>query len=139
MTHAEVHWEIQTLYAHQMRLYDDGAYEKWAATFTPDATFEIDLLPGPLAGRRAIGEAALHIRDRLDREDVQHRTWIGMLTVEPRHDGTVCARSYALVLAIPRGGKPELRHTAVCEDLLVRDGAGGWLVHDRQVVRDAVG
>lgn len=138
MTDVCVHLEVQNLYARQMRLYDDGAYAQWAATFAPDATFDIDLLPEPLKGREAIGEAARRLRTALGRADVQHRTWLGMVTVEERDTRSVTARSYAMVLAVPRGGRAEVRHTAVCEDLLVRDGRG-WLVQDRYVVRDAVG
>ncbi len=136
----EVHVSVQYFYEQQMQLFDGGAYDKWALTFAEDAVFEIDLLPGALQGRSAIAAAALRMRDGLDRDDVRHRNWLGMLTVEPRADGWVSARCYGLVLATPRGGRPELRHTTVCEDLL-RPGAapGEWLVQDRYVVRDSLG
>ncbi len=131
----ELYRQIQQFYARQMQLLDSGAAEEWAATFTPDGVFSANAHPEPAKGREAIAAGARTAVAQLAAEQVVHRHWLGMLDVRPQNDGTVSARSYALVIRIPRGGMPVLWRSCVCEDVLVRDGAG-WLVRERRVTRD---
>jgi hypothetical protein len=130
-----LHAEVQDFYARQMQALDDGRAEAWAETFTEDGSFAANAHPEPTVGRPALVAAVRETVAALAAEDVVHRHWLGMLTVDPAPDGTVRARCYALVLAIPRGGSPVIHRSTVCEDVLVRAG-DGWAVRTRQVTRD---
>lgn len=134
-----LHLEVQYFYDHQVQLIDEGLCERWAETFTEDAWFDVDVRPAQLRGRAAIEAAARESRAKLSRADVQRRHWLGMLTVRPQDDGTLHTRCYALVVSTPRGAKPELTYTTVCQDVLVSDGSGGWLVAERQLTQDSLG
>jgi hypothetical protein len=130
-----LHLEIQNFYAGQMQALDAGAAQAWAATFTDDGVFAASGHPEPTRGRAALAAAALATSTDLAAQRIVRRHWLGMLTVLARPDDTVYARSYALVIATPKGGKPGLAFSTLCEDVLVR-AAGGWLVRERVVTRD---
>jgi hypothetical protein len=130
-----LHTEIQRFYARQMQAMDSGEVETWAATFTPDGVFASNAFPQPTCGRAALAAAARHAATEAAAAGLVRRHWLGMLTVEPREDGSVFARSYALVIITPHGGAPELSRSTVCEDVLVPDG-DSWLVRERSVNRD---
>jgi hypothetical protein len=130
----DLYSQIQLFYGQQMQLLDTGATDEWAATFTEDGVFAANGLPEPVRGRTAIAAAARRAADQLAEAALEHRHWLGMLSLRP-DSGTVFARSYALVIEIPRGGSATIHRSTVCEDLLVPDG-NSWLVHRRDVTRD---
>jgi len=132
---SELYPQIEQFYATQMQLLDDGAVQEWADTFTHDGVFEANAHPEPARGREAIASAAKRTVAELAEQGLVRRHWIGMLSVRPNDDGSVGARSYAVVLQTPKGGQAAIRFSTVCEDVLVRRD-GGWQVLDRRVSRD---
>ncbi|MCY1650518.1 nuclear transport factor 2 family protein [Streptomyces sp. SL203] len=132
---AGLHGEITHFYARQMQALDDGRTDDWARTFTEDGVFLLHGGHDRAEGRPALAASSAKARAALAEQGVTHRHWLGMLTVDPRPDGSVVARCYALVVATHLGGTPALHRSTVCEDVLVRDG-DGWLVRHRQVSRD---
>ncbi|WP_328746846.1 nuclear transport factor 2 family protein [Streptomyces sp. NBC_00285] len=132
---AVLYQDIQQFYARQMQLLDDGEAERWSETFTEDGVFDGNAFPEPAAGRSAVAAAARRAVDDFTARGIQRRHWLGMLSVEPRQPDEVLVTCYAQVLETPRGGRPELRASTGCRDLLVR-GAQGWLVKHRYIHRD---
>ncbi|MEU7721807.1 nuclear transport factor 2 family protein [Streptomyces tibetensis] len=128
--------EVSHFYARQMQALDDGRTDEWAETFTEDGVFVLHGGHDRAVGRASLAASSAKARAALAEQGIRHRHWLGMLTVEPRPDGSAAARCYALVVATPLGGTPMLHRSTVCEDVLVRDGAGVWLVQHRQVSRD---
>ncbi|WP_329580445.1 nuclear transport factor 2 family protein [Kitasatospora sp. NBC_01250] len=137
-TDADLHTEVEHYYARQMQLLDRRSCDEWAATFAPDGVFDANGLPAPAKGRAAIAAAAKAAGDRLAAEGLVHRHWLGMLTVTAQPDGSVSARSYALVIQTQLGGASVLHRSTVCEDRLVRGEDGSLLVLDRKVTRDDI-
>jgi hypothetical protein len=134
---AELYQDVQHFYARQMQALDGGATAEWAETFASDGVFAAGGMPDPVQGREAIATGARQIADQFAEAGITRRHWIGMLTVTPQNDGTVHARSYALVLEIPRGGEVTARRSTLCDDVLV-SASGTWLVRHRQVTRDGL-
>jgi SnoaL-like domain len=126
---------IQHFYSRQMHALDAGEADAWAATFTEDGEFAANAHAEPTRGRAALAAAARANCAELARQNVVRRHWLGMLTVRPLADEKVHARCYALVIATPKAGKPELAFSTLCEDTLVREGET-WLVQQRTVTRD---
>jgi hypothetical protein len=133
---ADLYCQIQQFYARQMQLLDGGDAEGWAATFTPDGVFVANAHPQPVCGHDAISAAARRTVDELAAAGEVRRHWLGMVAVDRRCDGTVGAHSYALIFHTKRGGQAALRMSTACDDVLVPDGAGDWLVSYREVTRD---
>jgi 3-phenylpropionate/cinnamic acid dioxygenase small subunit len=129
--------QVQHFYARQMQLLDAGDTAAWALTFTSDGVFEAGGVPEPVRGRETIENAARATAAEFDRQGVTRRHQISMLAVDPADDGTVRARSYAVVLEIPRGGEVTVRRSTVCDDVLV-PADGWWLVRHRKVTRDGL-
>lgn len=127
--------EVQNFYGHQMRLLDEAAVDDWANTFTEDGEFAADAHPEPSRGRTAIASGARQATSQLAAKGIQRRHWLGMLDVTGNSDGTIQARTYALILETPQGGKPSTQLSCTCDDLLVRE-AGRLLVRHRRVHRD---
>ncbi|MEU0336023.1 nuclear transport factor 2 family protein [Streptomyces sp. NPDC006193] len=127
--------QVQRFYARQMHALDRGDAAAWAATFTADGTFTANAAPQPVHGRAAIRRAAEDTARDLAEKGIVRRHWLGMLDVQPRPDGTVDARSYALIVESPRNGRPDVRLSTLCEDVLV-PGEDGWQVRSRTVTRD---
>lgn len=126
---------VQQFYAVQMRLLDEGRAEEWAATFTEDGEFGQDRRPEPRRGRAEIGGRLRKAADALAARGVVRRHWLGMLAVDPRPDGTVTTRYYALVIETPLGGPSALHLSTAVDDVLVPDG-DAFLVRRRYVVHD---
>ncbi|RBQ20070.1 nuclear transport factor 2 family protein [Spongiactinospora rosea] len=127
--------EVQQFYARQMQLLDEGVVEGWAGTFTEDGVFTANAHPAPQRGRSTIEEGARKTAAQLEAREVRRRHWLGMLTVDERQDGTIAARTYALVLETPKGGQAGVLLSCTCDDVLVRQG-GELLVQHRSVHRD---
>ncbi|MEU4035517.1 nuclear transport factor 2 family protein [Streptomyces collinus] len=132
---AALYAQVQQFYAHQMQLLDLGECERWAATFTEDATFEVPTLPEPVAGRAALAAATGRTAAQLAASGTRHRHVIGMFDVAEQPDGTVRVRSYAVVYASSIGGDSRVHRVCVCDDVLVRV-AGELQVASRLVTRD---
>ncbi|MGW0737580.1 nuclear transport factor 2 family protein [Streptomyces sp. NPDC002851] len=128
--------EVQQFYAHQMQLLDLGESERWAETFTEDATFDVPTLPEPVRGRAGLVTATRRSAAELAAAGERHRHFIGMLDVTPRPDGTLGVRSYAVVYASTIGGSSRVHRVCVCEDVLVRSSEGQLQVATRKVTRD---
>lgn len=128
---------VQQFYARHMHLLDDGRADEWAATFTPDGSFSAPGLPAPVRGRGALAAAVRDTTARLSAANEVHRHWHGMVHVEPKGDGSVHVRCYALIVSV-RDGETKLHRSCVCEDILVpaEDGPGGWQVRERRVTPD---
>ncbi|OLR89598.1 nuclear transport factor 2 family protein [Actinokineospora bangkokensis] len=136
LSYGELYARVQHFYAHHMHLLDSGAAEQWAATFTEDGVFAPPSAPEPIAGRRALAEGAREAKQRLDEIGEQHRHVLVSLALDPADaDGVLTARTYAQVIATPRGGAPRLDMMCVTHDqLVVRDGE--VLLRHRRVTRD---
>lgn len=136
---AGLYADVQDFYARHMRLVDEGRVEEWGDTFTVDATISNNANPRPAHGREAIVAVIRRAHAELESRGVQHRHWMGMLTVEPvaadTGTETVRATSYALLMAVPRGGAPVIDRSTRCEDLLVRVD-GDWQIRERRVHHD---
>ncbi|MCM2414180.1 MULTISPECIES: nuclear transport factor 2 family protein [unclassified Streptomyces] len=132
---AALYTEIQQFYAQQMHLLDDGRVQEWAGTFTQQGVFAANAQPVPAVGREAITKAAQAATDAYAKAGVQRRHWLGMVSVEGVTDGAVSARCYALVIETPRGGRPEIKASTLCQDRIVRVD-GDWQIEDRQITRD---
>ncbi|MFF5448571.1 nuclear transport factor 2 family protein [Streptomyces sp. NPDC012888] len=133
---AELHAEVQQFYAHQMQLLDLAEAERWAATFTEDATFAVPTLPEPVRGRAGLVAATSRSHAELAAAGQRHRHFMGMLDVRQRPDGAVDVRSYAIVYASEIGGESRVHRVCVCEDVLVRGEDGVLRVSARVVTRD---
>lgn len=129
--------QVESFYARQMQLLDASLTAEWAATFTEDGVFATNVRPEAAVGRSVIATAAAKARAELTAAGLQHRHWLGMLVVDARPDGTVSAKSYALVIETPRGGSPTLKHSTKCDDVLVSVD-GEWLVKHRMISRDDI-
>ncbi|MFE1252131.1 nuclear transport factor 2 family protein [Streptomyces sp. NPDC058735] len=132
---APLHAEVQQFYAHQMQLLDLGEAERWAHTFTEDATFAVPTLPEPVRGRAGLVAATTRAAAELAAAGQRHRHFIGMLDVRPRNDGAVAVRSYAIVYASQVGGESRVHRVCVCDDVLLRRD-GELRVSARTVTRD---
>jgi len=117
-----VYQEIQNFYARQMRLLDEGDTQAWAETFESDGVFDANGLPEPVRGRENIQSSARKAWETLTAEGIQRRHWIGMLEVGEHADGTLLARSYALVLVTKRDDQTAIQTSTTCEDVLIRAG-----------------
>jgi 3-phenylpropionate/cinnamic acid dioxygenase small subunit len=129
--------EIQHFYARQMHMLDAGDTAAWARTFTADGVFEAGGVPEPVRGRETIEKAARATAEEFERQGVTRRHLISMLTVDRTDGEAIRARSYAVVLEIPRGGEVAVHRSTVCDDVLV-PADGRWLVRHRTVTRDGL-
>ncbi|HJD85824.1 nuclear transport factor 2 family protein [Kitasatospora aureofaciens] len=127
--------EVQHFYGRQMRHLDEGEVTEWAATFTEDGVFAANARPHPQEGRAAIEQGAREAAQRLADAGIRHRHWLGMLEVAAQPDGLVLAKTYALIVATPKGGPAAVHLSCSCEDQLVRVD-GELKVRHRQVHRD---
>ena len=135
MSQGMLYQEVQQFYARQMRYLDEGAVAQWAETFEVDGVFAANAHPEPYRGRDTIEAGARKAAEQLAADGIQRRHWLGMLDVDEQPDGTILARTYALILSTPKGGQAGVHLSTTCEDVLVRDGAT-LLVRNRQVYRD---
>lgn len=132
---ADVYFQIQQFYAHQMQLLDRGATEEWADTFTEEGVFAANAQPEPVRGRSVIAAGAARAGADFAAKGIQRRHWLGMVSASGREDGTVEARAYALVLTTPKGGQAAIGVSTTMNDILVKEN-GEWKVRRRDVSRD---
>ncbi|MEU5884579.1 nuclear transport factor 2 family protein [Spirillospora sp. NPDC047279] len=134
-TFETLYTEVQQFYARHMRLLDDGAAEAWAATFTADGSFKLPSADEPVRGRATLAAGVARSAAALAEAGEQHRHVLTMVEVSPREDGSLGVRSYAQIIATPRGGQPRLHLMCVCSDVLVYED-GELRVRERVVTRD---
>ncbi|GGQ86058.1 nuclear transport factor 2 family protein [Couchioplanes azureus] len=132
---AEVYAEVQQFYARQMYLLDTGDAEQWAATFTEDGSFAPPSAPAPIRGRETLAAGAKRAAQELAEAGQRHRHLLLAIDVEPQQDDSLVVRSYAQIVATPRGGESRIHLMCETHDVLVRDG-DRLLVKDRRVTRD---
>lgn len=135
-TVAEHYHTVLHFYARQMQLLDDGEIDRWAGTFTADATFGSNAMPAPLAGRDAILRGARE-HDAMRQAGTQRRHLMSNLSIAPGDDGAIRAISYVSVVETHEG-TTALRFSTLLEDELVCEG-GEWLVRTRRIKRDDLG
>lgn len=134
--HSEaLYTEVQHFYGRQMRFMDSGDARSWSETFTLDGVFAANARPVPQSGRQAIYEGAKAASEQLEANGIRRRHWLGMLEVQEEADGSVTAKTYALIVSTKLGGSPQTELSCTCEDRLVRQD-GQLLVQHRQVHRD---
>ena len=131
----DLYAQVQQFYSHQMQLFDAHDAERWAATFTEDAVFDVPTLDEPVRGRAGLTSNVLRNKAQQQRSGQRLRHWIGMLDVQPQRDGELRTRCYALVYGTPRGGSSKLLRVCVMEDALVRV-RGKLRTRRRLVTRD---
>jgi 3-phenylpropionate/cinnamic acid dioxygenase small subunit len=131
----DLYAQVQQFYAHQMQLFDEHDAERWAATFTEDAVFDVPTLDEPVRGRAALAANVLRNKAQQQRSGEQLRHWIGMLDVQPQRDDALHTRCYALVYVTARGGSSKVLRVCVMGDVLVRT-RGKWRTRHRIVSRD---
>ena len=138
LTEAGRYQEIQHFYARHMQSVDAGDAVAWARGFTEDGVFDSNVLPAPVVGRDTIESATL-AGERRRPAGLVRRHVMTMLTVDPAPESgpdAVRTRSYVSVLETLPGARTALHCSTVCEDVLVRDEDGGWLVRSRHITRD---
>ncbi|MEV1026978.1 nuclear transport factor 2 family protein [Streptomyces sp. NPDC050264] len=133
---AVLYTQVQQFYAHQMQLFDGGAAQQWARTFTEDAVFDVPASAGPVHGRAALAASLDAAAARAARTGVRYRHVMGMPDVAQRPDGGWDVRSYTIVHASTIGGVSRVHRVCVCEDVLVCGADGRLLVSHRRVTRD---
>ncbi|MDN3027274.1 nuclear transport factor 2 family protein [Streptomyces sp. S.PB5] len=116
----DLYAQVQQYYSHQMQLFDEHDAERWAATFTEDAVFDVPTLDEPVRGRAALAANVLRNKAQQERSGEQLRHWIGMLDIRAQQDEELRTRCYALVYATPLGGSSRVLRVCVMEDVLVR-------------------
>ncbi|GAA0608485.1 hypothetical protein GCM10010174_27120 [Kutzneria viridogrisea] len=131
----DLHTQVEMFYARHMQLLGDEDFEGWARTFTEDATFGGSSHSEPLRGRAAIADGGRRGQQVLTDKGLVHRRWLGMVTVDPRQDGSLAVRSYGVVVQTERDGGSVPVRPAVFEDLLV-PSQDGWLISQRVISRD---
>lgn len=124
---------VSELYARQNYAVDEGDAEAFAATYTPDGTFNSPTYGESIVGTEALIELAQRVHAELAAEGVQQRHWLNNVVVDTQAS---TARSYVMVVRTgPDGVCALLRHIIVTDEL-VFDEHGKLKVRARQVRRD---
>jgi actinorhodin biosynthesis protein ActVIA len=138
-SHAALYAEVQQHQARQMHALDEGKFEEYAATFTPDGLFRHTPGREPARGREAIVRELYEFHERYADDPVQRRHLFTMLAVDELDDTSVQADFYALVLTTRTTGLT-VGPSCPVRDVLVRadDGrlltASRWVEHDNRTV-----
>ncbi|MGW3989870.1 nuclear transport factor 2 family protein [Streptomyces sp. NPDC004830] len=131
----ELYGQVLQFYAHQMQLFDGHEAERWAATFTEDAVFDVPTLDAPLRGRAGLAANVRRNRAVQERSGDRLRHFVGMLDIEPGRADELRTRCYALVYGTGRDGGCRVVRVCVMQDVLVRV-RGKWRTRHRVVTRD---
>lgn len=106
-------------YARQMQALDNLRFEDYAATFTEDGSFQHSPQAEPALTRAGIVAALIDFHKRFDDDPVQRRHWFNHVLLDPLADGSISATTYALIVTVRPGGKPEIAPSCVVHDILV--------------------
>ncbi len=118
--------EIEQLYAQYNHAIDSGDAEGWAATFTPDGTFN------RFTGREALVGFIKNWREKMNGANRRH--WNSNLRITPAADG---ASGVVMLMLLDVGTQPpSIVMTGQYTDSLVKT-ASGWRFRSRQVKGDA--
>ena len=118
--------DIEQLYAQYNHAIDAGDGEGWAATFTPDGSFN------NFTGREALVGFIKNWREK--RSGATRRHWNSNLRITPSADG---ASAVVLLMIVDVGAQPPaIVMTGQYTDALVKT-ANGWRFKSRQVKGDA--
>ncbi|WP_406289152.1 nuclear transport factor 2 family protein [Embleya sp. NBC_00896] len=134
----DLYARVQHFYAHQMQALDAGRFEDYAATFTPDGTFQHSPAAEPARTRAGIVAELVEFHKRFDGDPVQRRHWFNHIALVPRADGGIAATVYALVVTVRPGGKPEIAPSCVVHDVL-EVGEDGVYTRSRRITHDQLG
>jgi actinorhodin biosynthesis protein ActVIA len=114
---AELRAHVDQHYAHQVQCLDDGRFEEYAATFTPDGEFQHTPGVEPARAHAGIVRELRAFHERFRDNPVQRRHWFNMIRLERRVDGAYDATFYALVLTV----RPDVKEPLVGPSCLVHD------------------
>ncbi|MBL8267225.1 nuclear transport factor 2 family protein [Steroidobacter sp.] len=118
--------DIEQLYATYNHAIDAGDGEAWAATFTPDGTFN------RFAGKDALVGFIRTWREKMNGATRRH--WNSNLSITPSADG---ANGKVMLMLLDVGTTPPaIASTGQYTDVLVKTPAG-WRFKSRQVKGDA--
>ena len=116
--------DIEQLYATYNHAIDSGDGEAWAATFTPDGTFN------KFTGRDQLVGFIQQWKEKMNGGNRRH--WNTNLRIEPSKDGASASVFLMLVDVSTKG----IVATGMYNDTLVKT-AGGWRFKTRQTKMDA--
>ena len=116
--------DIEQLYATYNHAIDSGDGEAWAATFTPDGTFN------KFTGRDQLVGFIQQWKEKMNGGNRRH--WNTNLRIEPSKDGASASVFLMLVDVSTKG----IVATGMYNDTLVKT-AGGWRFKPRQTKMDA--
>ena len=118
--------DIEQLYATYNHAIDSGDAEGWAATFTPDGTFN------RFTGKEALVGFIKTWREKMNGANRRH--WNTNLRITPSTDG---ANGTVMLMLLDVGTKPPaIASTGMYTDVLVKT-PDGWRFKNRQVKGDA--
>ena len=119
--------DIEQLYATYNHAIDSGDGEAWAATFTPDGTFNTRF-----AGKDALVGFVKLWREKMNGANRRH--WNSNLRITPSAEG---ANGTVMLMLLDVGTKPtSIASTGQYTDVLVKT-PNGWRFKTRQVKGDA--
>ena len=131
----ETRLDVLDLYARQSHAIDGGDAPGWAATFTPEGSFE-----SPTFKLKAVGPAELTTfaadsnGAALARGD-QLRHWLSSIVITPAGPDRLNVKAYMMILATSTAGSRVDRSLTFADEL--ENHEGRWLVASRKVFRDA--
>jgi SnoaL-like domain len=116
--------EIQQLYATYNNAIDTGDAEGWAATFTPDGTFNT------FKGKDALVGFVQQWKDKMG--GLNRRHWNANLSIQPTNDG---ATGKTLLMLLDVASKAIVTTGSYADELVKTPQ--GWRFKNRQFTRDA--
>lgn len=131
--------EILELYNGYPHLFDSGEAERWAALFTPDATFTVQPPGGGSPSRQVQGTAGLVDMVRKTHEGsykkrgIRHE--VSNIVIEAAEYGAR-GRAYTMIVRVGDGQPPQITMTGRYADELTRS-ADGWRFRSRTFFPDA--
>lgn len=129
--------EIHDLYARYGHYFDAGEVDRWAALFTPDATFVVEAA-GTAPGRELRGTAELAALVRNGQQGAYAKRGIRHevtnVVIEATEAGAR-GKAYWTVVRVGDNQPPQVTLTGRYVDELVK-GAGGWRFYSKRVLRD---
>jgi hypothetical protein len=125
---------ILDTYARQAHRIDGGDAAGWAATFTPDGSFESPTYKLTAVGREALTEFAAASNSNALARGVQLRHWMSNLLYESVAPGRIRVEAYMVIFATSSEGSRVDRCVRSFDELVEVDGS--WLVQTRRIQRD---
>ncbi|WP_405137196.1 nuclear transport factor 2 family protein [Nocardia sp. NBC_01388] len=133
----ELYTRVQQFYARQMQALDDCRFKEYAATFTPDGSFQHSPDAEPAITPEGIVAELENFHRRFDNDPVQRRHWFNHIDLEMCADGSIRSTVYALVVTVRPNSKPEIAPSCVVHDVLI-DEDGAVAARSRLVTHDQI-